>query len=83
MILVLPLLITVWLLSVLFNVINTKVTPLVRQVLIWAGMTNLELWFARLGIPIIGIFTTILFIYLLGLLGGNLGGRRIVAAGSL
>jgi uncharacterized membrane protein len=81
LILVLPLLITVWLLRVLFNVINTNVTPLVRQVLIWAGIPNLELWFARLGIPIIGLLMTALFVYLLGLLGGNLGGRRLVTAG--
>lgn len=81
LILVLPLLITVWLLSILFDVINTNVTPVIRQVLIWAGIPHLEVWFARLGIPIIGLLTTVLFIYLLGLLGGNLSGRRLVALG--
>jgi uncharacterized membrane protein len=76
--LVLPLLITLWLLTILFNLINDNVTPYVKEVLIWAGIPGLERWFAKLGIPIIGILLTALFIYLLGLIAGNLAGRRSV-----
>jgi uncharacterized membrane protein len=76
--LVLPLLITLWLLTILFDLINNNVTPYVKEVLIWSGIPGLERWFARLGIPIIGILLTALFIYLLGLIAGNLAGRRSV-----
>ncbi len=78
LLLVLPLLITVWLLGILFNVINEFVTPYVRGVLVWTGIPGLERWFARLGIPIIGLVMTALFVYTLGLLAGNLAGRRFV-----
>jgi len=74
--LVLPLLITVWLLGILFDIIDANVTPMVREVLTRLGIPGLERWFARLGIPIIGLLLTVSSIYLLGLIGGNLGGRR-------
>jgi uncharacterized membrane protein len=76
--LVLPLLITLWLLTILYNVINDNVTPYVKEVLIWAGIPGLERWIAKLGIPIIGLLLTTLFIYLLGLIAGNIAGRRSV-----
>ena len=79
LLLVLPLLITLWLLSILFEVINAYVTPWVQQALEWAGMPGIERWFARnLGVPVIGLFLTGLFIYLLGLFAGYLAGRRLV-----
>lgn len=77
--LVLPLLITVWLLSILFNLINDNVTPWVRGIFEWVGVPGLERLLAKLGIPVIGLVLTVAFIYLLGLLAGNLAGRRIVA----
>ena len=57
---------------------NENVTPWVRDVLMWARIPGLERWFARLGIPIIGLLLTVTFIYLLGLVAGNLAGRRLV-----
>jgi uncharacterized membrane protein len=74
--LVLPLLITLWLLTILFDLINENVTPHVRELLTWAGIPGLERWIARLGIPIIGLLLTAGFIYLLGLIAGNIAGRR-------
>lgn len=79
-ILVLPALITIWLLRLLFNVIDTNVTPHVRSVLVWSGMPGLERWFAKLGVPIIGLMLTAAFVYLIGLLAGNFLGRRLGAA---
>jgi uncharacterized membrane protein len=76
--LVLPLLVTIWLLGLLFEVVDKNVTPLVHGVLVWAGIPGLERWFARMGIPIVGLLCTFLTIYLLGLLAGNLAGRRLV-----
>ena len=51
--LVLPLLITVWLLRLLFDVIHENVTPWVKGVLEWAEIPGLENLMARLGIPLI------------------------------
>jgi len=77
-IVVLPLLITVWLLRLLFLVLNDNVTPYVRALLDVLGIPGLERWFARLGIPVIGVMLTVAALYGIGLLGGNLAGRRLV-----
>lgn len=78
-VLVLPLLITVWLLRLLFDVINRSVTPFVRGLLEWAGMPGLERSLAKLGVPLLSLLLTVGFIYLLGLIAGNLAGRRLLA----
>lgn len=78
LVLVLPLVITVWLLGLLFDVINTRVTPHIRGLFLWLGITELERWFARWGIPVVGLVLTATFVYLLGLFAGHLVGRRIV-----
>ena len=79
-VLVLPALITIWLLRLLFRILDANVTPYVRLVLESMGMPGLERWFARLGVPIIGILLTALFVYLIGLLAGNFLGRRLGVA---
>lgn len=79
LLLLLPLLITIWLLGLLFAVIDGNVTPMVKGLLEWAGMPGLERLSARLGVSVIGILLTIMFIYLCGVLVGNIGGRRAVA----
>jgi uncharacterized membrane protein len=76
-ILVLPALITIWLLRLLFRIIDANVTPYVRSVLEAMGMPGLERWLARLGVPIIGLLLTAAFVYLIGLLAGNFLGRRL------
>jgi uncharacterized membrane protein len=77
---VLPLLITVWLLWLLFSVIDKNVTPLVQRLLETLGMTVLEEGpVRRIVVPLIGLSLTALSVYLIGLLGGNLTGRRILA----
>ena len=77
--LILPLLITIWLLGILFELIDAQVTPIVLSVLAWAGVPISELKLARLILPIVSLLLTGLFVYLLGLFVGNLAGRRIVA----
>ena len=77
-ILVLPLLITVWLLSLLFNVIDRNVAPLVRRLLGWSGIPWIGSWSAQLAIPVVSLLLTAVAIYLLGLVAGNLAGRRLL-----
>lgn len=75
--LVLPLLITVWLLGLLFDIVNRNVTPWVRRLVLRLGTDELEGLLARFGIPVMSLFLTVLLIYLIGLFAGNLGGRRV------
>ncbi len=80
LLLVLPLLVTVWLLRILFGIVHDNVTPLVFAFLRAIGLGGLEGWHAKVTVPLIGILLTLLVIYLIGLLGANLVGRRVVHA---
>lgn len=77
-ILVLPLLLTVWLLRLLFNVIDSNVAPLVRRMLEWGRIPGTESWLAPVVIPVVSLLLTATVIYLLGLVAGNLAGRRLL-----
>jgi len=79
LLIVLPLLITVWLLSILFNIINVRVTPWVLAALRAARTPGLDLWPARMLVPLIGVILTVVLVYFAGLLAGNLVGRRVLA----
>ncbi len=78
LLLILPMLVTLWLLKILFDLINTYMTPMVVAVFRAAGSPDLDRWQARIGFPIIGFLLTVLAIYLCGLLAGNIVGRRLV-----
>ena len=77
LLLVLPLVVTVWMLGILFDIINANVTPWVRRLLLRLSIPELEGLPARLGIPILSLALTVTFIYFLGLLAGNLAWRRV------
>ena len=77
LLLLLPLLITVWLLGLLFDIVNRNVTPWVRRIVLRLGIEELEGLLARFGIPVLSLVLTVGLIYLVGLLASNLAGRRI------
>lgn len=77
LLLLLPLIITIWLLRLLFGLISNNVTPWVAQVIRAAGFHGLDDWRARFLIPLIGVFLTFLVVYLFGLLAANLLGKRL------
>jgi uncharacterized membrane protein len=79
LLILLPMLITVWLLKFLFDVINHNVTPFVLTVLEAVELPGLHLWPARVLVPVTGIILTAASIYIIGLLAGNLAGKRILA----
>lgn len=79
LLLVLPLLITLWLLRILFGLIDRNVTPLVLAVIEGSGTEDFCRIPVRFVAPIVGVLLTVLFVYLLGRLAGNLVGRRILA----
>ncbi len=77
LLLVLPLVITVWLLKVFFDLMDKSVTPLVVALFRAIGSPDLNRWQTRVGFPVIGILLTVVAIYLLGLLAGNLVVKRL------
>jgi uncharacterized membrane protein len=78
LLIVLPTIITFWLLRILFGIISDNVTPLVLQALSGIGVTWIGDWHARFVVPLIGIVLTVLLVYLIGLLAANLVGQRVL-----
>jgi len=77
----LPLFITVWLLTVLFRLVDGTITPWVRRALLLTGSPLLEEPAFLIYItPAIGVVITLLVIYVAGLLSANLFGVRLLAA---
>jgi len=86
LLILMPLLFTVTLLYFLFKIINAYITPLVRKMIdlivsgvFGAALRDFEPFLRSLTIPI-GLLLTMLLVFLLGLLGTNLIGRRILKA---
>jgi uncharacterized membrane protein len=80
LLLALPMIITLWLLKVLFGLVSGNVTPWLLAILRLAGLREPEAWSARVTVPLIGVVLTLVLIYLLGVLGANLLGRRLLEA---
>ncbi|HEX6852552.1 MAG TPA: DUF502 domain-containing protein [Candidatus Polarisedimenticolaceae bacterium] len=74
----LPAIITLWLLRLLFGLISDNVTPTVVAVLRAAGVQGLDGWYLRVAVPLIGIVLTFLLVYLFGLIAANLVGKRLL-----
>jgi uncharacterized membrane protein len=86
LVIMLPLLITITLLYFLFKIINAYITPLVRRLidLVVSGvfgdaLRDFEPFLRSLTTPI-GLVLTLLLVFLVGMLGTNLIGRRILKA---
>jgi len=81
LLILLPLFITVWLLTVLFHLVDGTITPWVRRALLLTGVPLFERpAFFHYVTPAIGLIITILLIYVAGLLSANLIGVRLLAA---
>jgi uncharacterized membrane protein len=80
LVVVLPLLITFWVIRFLFGNIDKAVTPYVLNVIQWLGLGRwLEEAWANWFAPVVSVFLAILVIYALGLFGGNVLGRQLLA----
>ena len=77
---ILPLIITIWVFKLLFDLVHGITTPLILRIL---GLIHLpyidDLAFSTYAAPLIGIVATVLFVFLVGVLTTNLLGRQIVA----
>jgi uncharacterized membrane protein len=79
LLIVLPAIITFWLLRILFGAVSGNVTPWVLQALAANGVTWIADWHARFIVPLIGLVLTLLLIYLIGLVAANLVGQRVLS----
>jgi uncharacterized membrane protein len=77
--LILPLLITLWIVRLLFSFIDGNVTPWVIRILVVTGLSERLHVDVRYLAPLIGVTLTLAVVYLFGLLAGNLVGRRVFA----
>jgi len=81
LIVVLPLVLTVWIIFSVFGIIATTVTPVVLKVIGWVsiGAWSAQAWLNHVA-PLVSVALTVLLIYLVGLVGGNVIGRQLIAA---
>ncbi|HKN47490.1 MAG TPA: DUF502 domain-containing protein [Candidatus Polarisedimenticolia bacterium] len=81
LVIILPMVITIWLLEILFGMVNGISTPFILRLLALAHLAYVEdPAFTEYVAPLIGIVLTLLLIVMAGFLTTNLLGRRIVAA---
>lgn len=76
---ILPLVVTLWLFGLILRPVQRFATPAVMAVLNGVGLgALLDLPGAGVAAGLIGLVLTVVVIYLVGLLGGNFIGRRVV-----
>jgi len=81
LVILLPLVITIWLLRILFNLVHGVSTPVILRILDLLRVPLVDdPAFATYLAPLIGLAATFLLILLTGLLATNFLGRRFVAA---
>lgn len=81
LVIILPLVITIWLLGILFGMVNGISTPFILRILTLMQVEYVEdPAFAEYVAPLIGTVLTLVLILLVGVLTTNLLGRRFVEA---
>ena len=74
-----PILVSVWIVRFVFLQIHQSITPAVLNLLRLLGVGPwLETTFVNVGAPIFSVALAVIVIYLLGLLGGNVIGRQLL-----
>jgi uncharacterized membrane protein len=81
MLIILPVLVTIWVISLMFSLLDGTVTPTILQVLKLVTLGRLsEATWVRYVAPVVSVTLSVLFIYVLGLIGTNVFGRQILGA---
>lgn len=79
LLIILPLVVTLWLFGLILRPVQRFATPAVMALINWTGLgALLDLPGAGVAAGIIGLVLTVVVIYIVGLLGGNFIGRRVV-----
>jgi uncharacterized membrane protein len=76
--LVLPALVTFFLLSFLLDFVNQNVTPHLRKALVFLPSEEMQVWIAPF-LPILSLVLVLVVVFFIGLLGTNYIGKRIIA----
>src|SRR5262249_48749885 len=80
LVIILPLLITIWLLTFLFNLVHAVSTPVILRLLSLMHLPVVDVpAFSTYLAPLIGVGLTLLLILLVGILATNFLGRRFVS----
>jgi uncharacterized membrane protein len=80
LVVLLPLFITLWLLTFLFQMVDGTITPWVRRILLLTGMPVFaQPAFFHYMAPVVGVIITVLLVYAAGLLSTNLFGVKLLA----
>jgi uncharacterized membrane protein len=81
LIIVLPAWVTLWIISLIFGLFAGAVTPLVHKLIQLVGLSDgSEAAWVRYVAPVVSVALSFLTIYLVGLIGGNVLGRQLIAA---
>lgn len=77
---ILPLAVTLWFLQLIFGAVDRALTPVILHVfhLLGFGAWSTVAW-VKVLLPIASLTTAVFFTWVLGLVGGNVVGRQIVA----
>ncbi len=77
---ILPLAVTLWFLQLVFGAVDRAMTPVILRTfhLVGFGEWSTVAW-VKIFLPIASLTVAVLFTWLLGLVGGNVVGRQIVA----
>ncbi|MEM6532646.1 MAG: DUF502 domain-containing protein [Myxococcota bacterium] len=76
---ILPIVVSVWLVRFVFEQISAAVSPVVIQLIRLVGFGNpvVQLWLDYIA-PLLSVALAVLIIWLIGLIGGNVIGRRLL-----
>jgi uncharacterized membrane protein len=79
LLIILPLVVTLWLFGLVLRPIQRFATPVVMALINWSGLGRLlDIPGAGAAASVIGLVLTVVVIYVVGLLGGNFIGRSVV-----
>lgn len=78
---ILPIWVTFWVLQLVVGKIDASLTPLIYQLVRWAGLGAwIEHAWVNYVAPVLSVVLAVMAIYLVGLIGGNVLGRQIFKA---
>ncbi len=79
LIIVIPVFVTIWLISLIFGAVDGTVTPVLTEAvrLITPGVWLANAWVKYIA-PLVSVLLAVLIIYFIGLIGGNVLGRQVL-----
>ena len=76
LLLVLPLVVTAWVVQLLFGFVSRQATPRLQQLVEWIGVEPPDGAIGRVLFSVASVLITAVLIYAIGLIGSNFTGRR-------